>query len=98
MSEKDFQKVTYTTKAWYVLKWEKYGFWEVYTRIFSAKIETNEKQKKLSNSETITSQYMPSYKFTVRHWIWTNWSKNEDFWDTFKSKKEAIEFAKKCLN
>lgn len=98
MEKTDFQKVTYTAKAWYVLQGEKYWFGEVYTRIFSAKKETNEKQKKLSNLETITSEYMPSYKFAVRHWIWTNWSKNEDFWDTFKTKKEAIEFAKKCLN
>jgi len=42
----------------------------------------------------ITSSYFPSHKYVCRYWIWQNWANWDDFYKTFTTKKEAIEFAR----
>lgn len=88
-------KVTYICE-WNdsIVEWEKYWNAEVYRRTFWGGSNIKEEIRDIYNRNPITSWYMTSHKYVCRYWIWENWANWDDFYQTFATKREAIEFAK----
>ena len=64
----------------------------LYKRTFEAKTAKDDKMKALLNQNSVTSEYIPSYKWAVKYM-------SEDlvnYEHCFINKNEAVNYAKKC--